>query len=35
MRVLFELVLLVFLFFVPAITMRLLAEEKKSELWSC
>jgi len=30
MRVLFELVPLVFLFFVPAITMRLLAEEKKS-----
>jgi ABC-2 type transport system permease protein len=30
MRVVFELVPLVFLFFVPAITMRLLAEEKKS-----
>ena len=30
MRVIFELVPLVFLFFVPAITMRLLAEEKKS-----
>jgi ABC-2 type transport system permease protein len=30
MRVVFELVPLVFLFFVPAITMRLLAEEKKT-----
>ncbi|HTR99591.1 MAG TPA: ABC transporter permease [Bacteroidota bacterium] len=30
MRVVFELVPLVFLFFVPAVTMRLLAEEKKS-----
>jgi len=30
MRIVFELVPLVFLFFVPAITMRLLAEEKKS-----
>ncbi len=30
MRMVFELVPLVFLFFVPAITMRLLAEEKKS-----
>lgn|SRR5512140_674451 len=30
MRVVFELVPLVFLFFVPAITMRLLAEERKS-----
>ncbi len=30
LRVVFELVPLVFLFFVPAITMRLLAEEKKS-----
>ncbi len=30
MRVVFDLVPLVFLFFVPAITMRLLAEEKKS-----
>ncbi len=30
MRVLFELVPLVFLFFVPAVTMRLLAEEKKA-----
>jgi ABC-2 type transport system permease protein len=30
MRVMFELVPLVFLFFVPAVTMRLLAEEKKS-----
>lgn len=30
MRVVFELVPLIFLFFVPAITMRLLAEEKKS-----
>lgn len=30
MRVVFELVPLVYLFFVPAITMRLLAEEKKS-----
>ncbi len=30
LRVMFELVPLVFLFFVPAITMRLLAEEKKS-----
>jgi ABC-2 type transport system permease protein len=30
MRVFFELVPLVFLFFVPAVTMRLLAEEKKS-----
>jgi ABC-2 type transport system permease protein len=30
MRVVFELVPLVFLFFIPAITMRLLAEEKKS-----
>ena len=30
MRIVFELVPLVFLFFVPAVTMRLLAEEKKS-----
>ena len=30
MRIVFELVPLIFLFFVPAITMRLLAEEKKS-----
>jgi gliding motility-associated transport system permease protein len=30
LRIVFELVPLVFLFFVPAITMRLLAEEKKS-----
>ncbi|HEX9006462.1 MAG TPA: ABC transporter permease [Bacteroidota bacterium] len=30
MRVMFDLVPLIFLFFVPAITMRLLAEEKKS-----
>ncbi|HXX63965.1 MAG TPA: ABC transporter permease [Bacteroidota bacterium] len=30
MRVVFELVPLVFLFFIPAVTMRLLAEEKKS-----
>jgi ABC-2 type transport system permease protein len=30
LRVMFELIPLVFLFFVPAITMRLLAEEKKS-----
>lgn len=30
MRIVFELVPLVFLFFVPAITMRLIAEEKKS-----
>jgi ABC-2 type transport system permease protein len=30
LRIMFELVPLVFLFFVPAITMRLLAEEKKS-----
>lgn len=30
MRIIFELVPLVFLFFVPAVTMRLLAEEKKS-----
>jgi ABC-2 type transport system permease protein len=30
LRVVFELVPLIFLFFVPAITMRLLAEEKKS-----
>ncbi len=30
LRVVFELVPLVFLFFIPAITMRLLAEEKKS-----
>ena len=30
MRIVFELVPLVFLFFVPAITMRLLAEEKKA-----
>jgi len=30
MRIIFELVPMVFLFFVPAITMRLLAEEKKS-----
>jgi ABC-2 type transport system permease protein len=30
MRVMFELVPIVFLFFVPAVTMRLLAEEKKS-----
>lgn len=30
LRVMFELVPLIFLFFVPAITMRLLAEEKKS-----
>jgi ABC-2 type transport system permease protein len=30
MRVVFELVPLIFLFFVPAVTMRLLAEEKKS-----
>ena len=30
LRVMFELVPLVFLFFVPAVTMRLLAEEKKS-----
>lgn len=30
MRMVFELVPLVFLFFVPAVTMRLLAEEKKS-----
>jgi ABC-2 type transport system permease protein len=30
MRVVFELVPLVFLFFIPAITMRLLAEERKS-----
>jgi ABC-2 type transport system permease protein len=30
MRVVFDLVPLVFLFFVPAVTMRLLAEEKKS-----
>ena len=30
LRILFELVPLVFLFFVPAVTMRLLAEEKKS-----
>lgn len=30
MRVVFDLVPLVFLFFIPAITMRLLAEEKKS-----
>ncbi len=30
MRVVFELVPLVFLFFVPAVTMRLLAEEKKA-----
>src|SRR5512142_1414947 len=30
MRVVFDLVPLIFLFFVPAITMRLLAEEKKS-----
>src|SRR5512143_1501398 len=30
MRVVFELVPLVYLFFVPAITMRLLAEEKKT-----
>jgi len=30
MRIVFELVPLVFLFFIPAVTMRLLAEEKKS-----
>ena len=30
MRIVFELVPLIFLFFVPAVTMRLLAEEKKS-----
>jgi len=30
MRIVFELVPIVFLFFVPAVTMRLLAEEKKS-----
>ena len=30
MRVIFELVPIIFLFFVPAITMRLIAEEKKS-----
>ena len=30
MRIVFEIVPLIFLFFVPAITMRLLAEEKKS-----
>ena len=30
MRIVFELVPLIFLFFIPAITMRLLAEEKKS-----
>jgi ABC-2 type transport system permease protein len=30
MRIVFELVPMVFLFFIPAITMRLLAEEKKS-----